>query len=110
MPNMVAVKPHTEPGTELVSIRPDRRNARPHFMGAVSLKTVTVTADGITGEMLEEWSEARELDASVLKHFTRIFHTDRGWHTFHGKGNKRVPVTGNTYRAAYVCGSEFYVA
>lgn len=108
MGNRVVVKPHT-PGTDLVSIRPERKKGLPHFMGAVSLETVTVNADSLTGDMLEEWTETRELDASVLRHFTRIHPTDKGWVIRKGKG-KATPVTGNTYRAAYVCGSEFYVA
>jgi hypothetical protein len=105
MAERVIVKPHAE----LVSIRPARKGGKPHYMGAVSLETVKVTADSLEGDKLEEWSETRELDGRVLRHFTRIFPTDSGWVTLSDDGEPQ-PVTGNTYRAAYVCGPEFYVA
>jgi len=108
MGNRVAVAPHTD-STDMVSIRKIRKNAKPYSMGSVMLKSVTVTVAGLEGEWLEEWTEARELAPEVLSKMTRIFHTEKGWHRF-GKGNKREPVTGNQYRAAYVCGDEFYVA
>ena len=78
-------------------------------MGAVSLKSVTVTVEGLTGIFIEEFAELRELSPEVLKHFTRIFPSERGWFRY-VKGNKQETVTGNTYRAAYVCGTAFYVA
>lgn len=101
----VFVKPHVE----LVSIRYTRRNGKGHVMGACSLKSVTVKRDGLEGELLEEFSEVRELGAETLKHFVRVFPTDKGFVTLSDKG-VATNVTGNMYRAAYVCGPEFYVS
>lgn len=106
MGNRVVVKLHN-PGTDLVSIRPVRKNARPHFMGSVMLDTVNVLTDSLEGDLLEEWEETRELPTASLKLLTRIFPTDKGWVRLKGKG-KFEPVTGEA-KAAYLCGSEVYV-
>jgi hypothetical protein len=103
MGNRVVVKPHAE----LVSIRPTRKGGKPHYMGSVMLANVSVGADHLEGDMLEEFTEARELGHGALKHLTRIVPTDSGWVTDEDEPES---VTGNTYRAAYVCGPEFYVA
>lgn len=125
MGNRVVVKPHAE----LVSIRSIRKGGKPHYMGGCMLKTVTVGVAGIEGDLLDEFAESRELGSNALKHLTRIVHTDRGfvdgnaWDEYvaaldawieSDDTDEKEPdfpstVTGNTYRAAYVCGEEFYV-
>lgn len=108
MGNRVVVKPHAD--AELVAIRPLRKGGKPHFMGSVMLSNVVIHPDSLEGDMLEEFTEARELGADALKHLTRVYLTDDGWFrlTGKGKGLKRHAVTGQAI-AAYVCGSEFYV-
>jgi hypothetical protein len=111
MPNRVEVKPYVE----LLTIRSLRKAGRGHTMGAVSLKNVTVTANSLQGDLIDEFTEVRELDESMLKHFTRIFPSETGgWFYYSkdskGKLTKRVPVTGEQFRAAYAYGEEFYVS
>lgn len=118
MPNRVVVKPHNE----LIAIRKDRKHARPYHMGTVGLKNVTVLADGISGEWLYEFEEVRELGHEVLSKLTELVYepgTGFGTIEVYDDGEEYsdgveeivmfVPVTGNTYRAAYICGTEFYV-
>lgn len=126
MANRVMVKPHVE----LVSIRTLRKGGKPHTMGTVMVKNVTVRRDGLEGDLLDEFTEVRELGADALKHMTRIVSTARGFvpaETFDAyvaaldawieadDAQQKEPefpatVTGNMYRAAYVCGPEFYVS
>jgi hypothetical protein len=114
MGNRVVVKPHTT--GELVSIRPVRKGGKPHFMGSCMLKNVEVTPDGITGDLLEEWTEARELGHEVLDRLTELVWEGSdgfGIVTVHETDGEDIvsfeSATGNTYRAAYVVGSEVYV-
>lgn len=100
----VFVTPHVE----MVSIRYLARKGKGHVMGSCSLDSVTARPDGIEGSLIEEWSECRELSADVLRHFVRIFPTETGWATFNG--GETESVTGKTFKAAYVCGPEFYVS
>ena len=119
MGNRVVVKPHTE-GTDLVSIKRVRKNARPHFMGGCILKNITILPDGIEGDLLDEFVEARELGVDALKHMTELVYepgSGFGTVTVHDEDDEDSdeivmfhPATGNTYRAAYVCGADFYVA
>lgn len=101
----VLVKPHVE----LLTIRYLARKGKGHVMGSCSLKSVTVTRDGFEAELIEEFSEVRELGAEVLKHMVRVFPTDKGFVMLSEKGTA-TNVTGNKYRAGYVCGPEFYVS
>lgn len=125
MGNRVVVKPHSE----LVSIRSTRKGGKPHFMGSCILEDVTVGVAGIEGDLLYEFTETREPGVNVLKHLSTLVHTDRGfvpgeaWEAYvtaldewieSGDSDTTEPdfpstVTGESYRAAYVCGSEFYV-
>jgi hypothetical protein len=109
MGNRVVVKPHGE-DTDLVSIRPVRKGGKPHYMGSVMLSNVVINTDSLEGDMLEEWSETRELGTDALKLLTRVHLDAKGWHTLvkAGKRFKRHAVTGQAV-AAYVCGSEVYV-
>ncbi len=102
MANRVVVKPHAE----LVSIRSARKGGKPHHMGACMLKNVTVMHDGLQGDLLEEWTEVRELGADALKHLKKVTRTDKGF-VFDGTDKT---LTGDMFRAAYVCGPEFYVS
>jgi hypothetical protein len=110
MGNRVVVKPHPQEGTELVSIRPVRRGGKPHYMGSVMLSNVVVNTDSLEGDMLEEFTEARELGTDALKHLTRVYLDAKGWHKLVKTGKKftRHAVTGQA-AAAYVCGTEVYV-
>lgn len=113
MPNMVTVKPHGE----LVSIRKNKKHAHGYHMGTVALKNVTVLHDGLSGEWLYEFEEIRELGADVLNKLTElVYEPGTGFGTIEVYDDDDtdeivmfLPVTGDTYRAAYVCGNEVYV-
>lgn len=120
MPNRVVVKPTDE----LVSIRPVRKNGKRHFMGTAALGNVTVTADGLEGDLLDEFTEVRELGENVLKHMTELVFVEGegfGVVSVHDSDDESddslfdeivmfTLVTGKTYAAAYVCGSEVFVS
>jgi len=113
MGNRVTVKV----APETVSIRRERKNARPYAMGTVGLKSVTVNHDSLSGEWLYEFEEIRELDAKVADKMTELVYLDRfgfGVVTVHeGSDGEDVVMfesaTGNTYRAAYVFGESVFV-
>lgn len=124
MANRVEVKSHGN----IVAIRKLRKHGRPYFMGTVMLKNVVLRSDSMEGDWLAEWEEERELTADALKHLRRVVDTDLGfmdgaefnayiealdeWIESGSEGDEPAmpdTLTDNTYRAAYVCGNEFYV-
>lgn len=125
MPNLVTVRSHNE----FVSIRPVKKHSRVHYMGACLLRNVVVGDDFLTAELLDEFNEARELSADVLKHLRQITFTDTGWFynddlevwdkavyeaTKDGTDLNEIEVpeelAGKEFKAGYVCGTDFYVS
>lgn len=116
MSKLVKVTPHPE----FAAIRPVRKNARTYYMGSVMIGDVTVHANYLTGELLDEWSNIYEPSDDVMKHLTEIvFEESFGFGEILATDELDsddeeivmwIPVTDNHYRAAWVCGHEFYVS
>ena len=117
-----------------VAIRPDRKNARAHRMVAATFAGITLIRNSLKADtMFEEWDWERQPDANVLKHFRALVHTGKGFvfadelsaylireseRAKARRSKKKIPdslpepkaLTGHTFKAAYICGSDIYVS